>query len=73
MVSTKFDHGLLAHFVPYYVGIGVKPSNMYLALHSEGGVHDDIEAALQIIGGFPINYCVVTDPYISFTKFEVLV
>ena len=73
MLSTKFDRELLAHFVPYYVGIGVDPHNMYLVLHSEGGVHDDIEAALKIIGNYPVNYMVLTEPYIASMKFELMV
>ena len=73
MLSAKFDRELLAHFVPYYVGIGVDPHNMYLVLHSEGGVHDDIDAALRIIGNYPVNYMVHSEPFIGFTKFEVMV
>ena len=73
MLSTKFDRELLSHFVPYYVGIGVEARNMYIVLHSEGGVQEDIDAALNIIGNHPINYRVLTEQYISYTKFEVLV
>ena len=73
MLSTKFDRELLAHFVPYYVGIGVDPHNMYLVLHSEGGVRDDIEAALKIIGNYPVNYMVFTEPFLGSTKFEIVV
>ena len=73
MLSTQFDRELLSHFVPYYVGIGVEPRNMYIVLHSEGGVQEDIDATMRIIGNYSINYQIYTDLFISFTKFDVLV
>ena len=73
MVSTKFDHELLHHFVPYYVGIGIDPHNIYMVLHSEGGIQADIDETLRVSGNYPINYNEFTGQYFADTKFTLLV
>ena len=73
MVRTKFDHELLHHFVPYYVGIGIDPHNIYMVLHSEGGIQADIDETLRVIGKYPINYRIYTGQFFAEGKFAILV
>ena len=73
MSSTKFDRDLLVHFVAHYISIGVEPHNMYFVMHSEGGVKEDIAAAMHMIREHPINYYILTEPFSYHLKFNVLV
>ena len=73
MVSTKYDRSLLAHFVPYYISIGIDPRNMYLVLHSGDGVQKDIDEALHIIRDYPVNYRVFKHVFYGAILFQVLV
>ena len=73
MISTKYDRELLPHFIPYYVSIGVDPRNMFILLHSEGGIQSDIDATLAIVGKYPVNYRIFTERFVSITKYNVQV
>ena len=73
MSSTKFDRDLLVHFVAHYISIGIEPHNMYFVMHSEGGVKEDIAAAMHIIREHPINYYISTERFTPHLKFNVLV
>ena len=72
MLSTRFDRELLLRFVPYYKKLGIDPRDMYIVLHSDGGVQEDYNAALEALSHYQINYRFFSRD-ISLYKFNVLV